>query len=159
MRKVKSLSSGPMADIAFLLLIFFLVTTQFPKEEGLTATLPRKNVVSNPQPNKKLDIWLNSQDQIMVNGHLVTKDECADVVFAALKQDPRGYRINLKSHESASYDAYVNVFDAVKQAYRMLHDREALVMYGKSFNTLPLNDQQTIKKEIPVRVQESDLFK
>lgn len=159
MKKIKSFSSGPMADIAFLLLIFFLITTQFPKEEGVKATLPPIAISYTPKPTENVDILLNGQDQIMVNGTLSSKSECARMVYSTLRSNPSKYRVTLKSHEAASYDAYVNVYQAVKSAYQRIHEQEAMTLYGKRFQALIPSEQNHILQQIPIRIQEYDLVK
>ncbi len=76
-RQTNEVNAGSMADIAFLLLIFFLVTTQIATNKGLTMVLPPKSEEQNDVPlNERniLKIQLNSADRI-----LVEEDILADV--------------------------------------------------------------------------------
>ncbi|MBO6514951.1 MAG: biopolymer transporter ExbD [Bacteroidia bacterium] len=158
MRKINTHTTGPIADIAFLLLVFFLVTTQFPKEEGITTTMPPIHAARSPNPSQTIEIWLNGQDEIMVDGMRTTLDECSNNIFNTLASAPRDYRVSLKSHVGASYSAYVEVYDAVKKAYKLVHDQESLALYGKRFNSLTVENQKFIRTEIPIRIMESDLI-
>lgn len=146
-----------MADIAFLLLIFFLVVTQIPKEEGITTTLPAMSTVASPTAVKELDVWLNAQDQVMVNGELVPLTNTARKIYRLIRHDPVGTRVSVKSHEGASYNAYVNLYAAIKDAYMLLYDEEARVTYKRGFNELPAMERELIRNKIPPRVMEADL--
>ncbi len=68
-RITKEINAGSMADIAFLLLIFFLVTTTMDQDEGIKAQLPPKNDMegTTPIPERNiLEILVNDADQILL---------------------------------------------------------------------------------------------
>jgi biopolymer transport protein ExbD len=73
-RKAPEISTGSMADIAFLLLIFFLVTTTIASNKGIQNLLPPKQDPNQPPPEIKLNernifnILVNANDQLLVEG-------------------------------------------------------------------------------------------
>ena len=72
-RKIQEINAGSMADIAFLLLIFFLVSTTISTEQGLLRKLPPIAKDQAPIIQHKrniLNIILNGEDQILVNDEL-----------------------------------------------------------------------------------------
>jgi len=77
-RKLPEINSSSMADIAFLLLIFFLVTTTIATDKGLTLTLPPKADPNQPPPditkNQRniFKILVNSSDRILIEDEPVT---------------------------------------------------------------------------------------
>ena len=77
-RKIPEVNSSSMADIAFLLLVFFLVTTTIATDKGLTITLPPKADPNQPPPditkNKRniFTIQVNSSDRILVEEEPMT---------------------------------------------------------------------------------------
>lgn len=84
-RELEEINAGSMADIAFLLLIFFLVTTTMEVDAGIGRTLPLKN--DNPPDNNVeirdrdiLEINCNSNDQLLVEGKLTAIDDLEDIV-------------------------------------------------------------------------------
>jgi biopolymer transport protein ExbD len=85
-RKISEINAGSMADIAFLLLIFFLVTTTMEVDAGIGRQLPLKlddQVVNPPVPiNKRnvLEIMTNADDQLLVEGNWIEIDELYDIV-------------------------------------------------------------------------------
>lgn len=93
-RPLPEVSSGSMADIAFLLLIFFLVTTTIANDKGITLLLPPKPDPNEPPPevtkNDKniFKILANSQDQLLV------EDEPYKGTFDELKDEVKEFVLN-----------------------------------------------------------------
>ena len=85
-REVEEISAGSMADIAFLLLIFFLVTTTVEVDAGIGRTLPLKVDKDVPPPDIPirdrdiLEIYANSQDQLLVEGKITLIEDLEDIV-------------------------------------------------------------------------------
>lgn len=85
-RELQEINAGSMADIAFLLLIFFLVTTTMEVDAGIARTLPLKRELppdfERPDVRERdvLEILANSNDQLMVEGKFIEIDELEDVV-------------------------------------------------------------------------------
>ena len=67
MKRSHDTPQNALADIALLLLIFFLITTQFPKEDGITTTLSPLHIQQTAKTYTEIEIWLNAQDEIMLN--------------------------------------------------------------------------------------------
>lgn len=77
-RKIHEINAGSMADIAFLLLIFFLVTTTMEIDEGLYKNMPLKVDITETPPVIKrnvLEISLNSNDELLVEGAIIPQEE------------------------------------------------------------------------------------
>ena len=76
-RKVPDINSSSTADIAFLLLIFFLITTSMDTDRGLARRLPPPPENTEKPDDQKvkqrnvLQIYLNMYDQLMVNGEIM----------------------------------------------------------------------------------------
>lgn len=70
-RSIPVINTGSMADIAFLLLVFFLITTTLNEEMGIKATLPPSNPEMNSTPRADrnvLEILINGADELMIDG-------------------------------------------------------------------------------------------
>jgi biopolymer transport protein ExbD len=68
-KELSEISQSSLADIAFLLLIFFIATTIFPTEKGIPLVLPGSTAVKKPIPRKNvLQITTDAQGSIFLNG-------------------------------------------------------------------------------------------
>jgi len=124
-KKKKRVSDGvPMsstADIAFLLLIFFLVTTTFPKDKGLSIVLPepgeeaqvsQKNILHLLiQPNGTVEVKRGESQQVQT----MRPSEVEGLWRQEVANNPNLIAA-VKTHPDASYKYMVDVLDALKSA-------------------------------------------
>ena len=80
--------TSSMADIAFLLLIFFMTTTIFKMEDGLPITLPRAETAAKQKREMTLRIWIDPVGHISIQDKLVQLKQIKDVMAAALQANP-----------------------------------------------------------------------
>ncbi|QCK16196.1 ExbD/TolR family protein [Mangrovivirga cuniculi] len=131
-RQQQEVNAGSMADIAFLLLIFFLVTTQINSDKGLQIKLPPKVDEENkPQvdiPDRNLfKILINSNDQLLVEEEdLNDPGLLKEMVFefinnngvnSELSDSPLEGIVSIKTDRGTSYDLFITVLDQVQGAY------------------------------------------
>ena len=81
--------TSSMADIAFLLLIFFMVTTIFKMEDGLNVTLPRAETLARQNRELIMRVWIDAAGQISIQDKIVTVDQVQDIVTTALSENTR----------------------------------------------------------------------
>ncbi|MFO8100358.1 MAG: biopolymer transporter ExbD [Salinibacter sp.] len=136
-REEAKIPTAGMADIAFLLLIFFLVTTTINVDTGIGMTLPPKLEDQEPPPVKERNLF-----NILVNaqGELLVEDEQANI--GQLRQrvkdhvtnfgddpdlsvSPDDAVISIKTDSQTPYDDYIEVLDEVWMAYREIWDQMA----------------------------------
>lgn len=109
-----SISTSSTADIAFLLLIFFLVTTVFPKDKGLSLILPREagdvsqsNVMHlQINPSGLVDVRIGASPQV----RSVSADEIGAIWQQAVSTNPRLIGA-IKTHPDAAYGKMIDVLD------------------------------------------------
>ena len=80
--------TSSMADIAFLLLIFFMVTTIFKMEDWLTITLPRAETAAKQKRERTLRVWIDAVGNISIQDKLVEVNQIADIMTNALTENP-----------------------------------------------------------------------
>lgn len=168
-REVPEVNAGSMADIAFLLLIFFLVTTTVEKDKGILRSLPpieppnQDNVVIKQK--NLFTVLLNKHDQLLVEEEPMEVKDLRQAAIEFLdngggtnadgekcdycqgKGDPTSSDhpdkaiITLQSDRETSYGKYIEVQNELVAAYNFLRNREAQRLYGMDYTEM-LKDKE-----------------
>lgn len=167
------INASSMADIAFLLLIFFLVTTTIAADKGLTQLLPPKNRDTAPIINRNvLRVLVNTRGQLLVEDKPLSvndlKDKVKEFVVNPLHKDdlsegPLEAVISIKTDRGTKYASFVRVLDEVKAAYHELR-AEALGITLSAYLGLDLQKMkpksrqkyEAIQKAFPMRISEAE---
>ncbi len=104
----------PMLDIVFIMLIFFIVTTTFSNEKGLSANRPPDNPPTN-QPSKALSIRIDATGQIQMAGRIVDIRRVVANTQTFLAEN-NTTTAAIQAHEDTEHGIVVEVMDQVKQA-------------------------------------------
>ena len=161
-REAPAVNAGSMADIAFLLLIFFLVTTTIAEEQGVLVLLPEWSTEPVKQPldqDKVLTVLVNKQDELLVEDQEVAMSQVQSMVVEHIRKgmDKPGTRVVSLTHDrGTSYQQYLAVYDALKSGYRELWDETAMAQYGKVYEQLGEQEQQVIRNQIPLVISEAE---
>ena len=85
----QSIPTSSMADIAFLLLVFFMVTTIFKLEDGLPVKMPKAEAGQKQPRDLITHIWIDRNDNISINDKLMPAEKVEPVIYAKLIENPR----------------------------------------------------------------------
>ena len=108
--------TGSMADIAFLLLVFFLVTTTIDTDKGLGIVLPPAGDVEIEIKKKNiLNCLINSQGRVLLDEEPTDIKQIGRIVKKRLDQNPL-LIVSVKAHSKTAYSDYVMVIDQLKIA-------------------------------------------
>lgn len=137
-RDEASIPTAGMADIAFLLLIFFLVTTTINVDTGIGMTLPPKLKPDQKLPPVKernlMKVMVNAQGDVLVNEERASVAQIRDrakkhvLNFGdnpSLSVSPDDAVISIKTGAQTPYSTYIDVLDEVWMAYREIWDQIA----------------------------------
>lgn len=174
-----SVNAGSMADIAFLLLVFFLMVTTLLSEEGIQRKLPRysESAPTAPIPDHNiLPIFINGKGELLIetdyagledlrekvkvfvdNNRDGSCDYCSGTGTDELSDNPREAVISIAADRSASYAVYVSVQNEVAAAYRELREDLSQRLYGKDFSDLMAHDQMVIMDAYPMVISEAEV--
>jgi biopolymer transport protein ExbD len=167
-RNAPGINTGSMADIAFLLLIFFLVTTTIMEDSGIRVKLPvweDKPPVAKISEDNILSVKVNAQNALMVEGEIMPIGELRAVARDFITnprnlpnrpQSPKKAAISLQNDRSTNYEAYLEVYDQLVAVYHDLWETESRKLFGKSFDMISGEKQKNIKKEIPMVISEAE---
>lgn len=137
-RAEAEIPTASMADIAFLLLIFFLVTTTIDVDTGILMQLPPPlDEEQKPPPIKErnmLAILVNAQGDILVENEITSLPDVRREVIRHVTnngvnpkyaEDADKAIVSLKTDRKTNYDVYIDVLDEVWMGYREIWDGEA----------------------------------
>lgn len=116
-RAEPEIPTASMADIAFLLIIFFLVTTSFNQETGITLTLPPISEAEEVQVRSKniLNIWVNAAGEVLLAEGIVSLQQIEPEVKRRVQENPL-LIVSLKTDRDTEYDIFIQVLDKVMKA-------------------------------------------
>ncbi len=170
-RKEGEIPAASLADIAFLILIFFLVTTTIDVDTGIGLVLPPK-----PEKNQKpppirernmLKILVRNDGSVLVGDQPTTISQIQQKVvdFVSnngkdpnMSESPQKAIVSVKSDRQTTYNTFIQVMDQITGAYDQLRDNLSRQLYGVPYKSLP-NDsekQEHIKKAIPENLSEAE---
>nr|MBS0038445.1 biopolymer transporter ExbD [Saprospiraceae bacterium] len=168
-RMTNEINAGAMADIAFLLLIFFLVTTTIVEDRGILVRLPPWS--DDPPEIEQLNernvfsILVNAQDQLLVRGEPANIDDLRERAKefilnperrSDLSESPDKAIISLKNDRGTSYEMYLEVYNEIMGAYNELRDEAARASFGSSYEDLDINQRSEIRTQIPMILSEAE---
>lgn len=184
-REIQEINASSMADISFLLLIFFLVTTSMATDKGLFRTLPppvdKKEKPVDAEVNKRniMMVLVNSNDKLMVNGEVMDvsklkekakefidnpknasnlpEKELIDVPFIGKSRVTTKHVISLQNDRGTSYQAYIAVQNELVAAYNELRNELSVSKFqGRKYAELTEEEQDAVKQYYPLKISEAE---
>ena len=110
-----NIPTSSMADIAFLLLIFFLVTTTIDMDKGLGMVLPAEGEEIEISKKNILNCLINSTGNVLLGGEGIEIRDLSKLIRQKLAENDK-LIISVKAHKSTSYKDYIAVIDQLKRA-------------------------------------------
>ena len=184
-KKVPAMNATSSADIAFMLLIFFLITTSMDTDKGLARRLPQP-VPKDQQKNEEQDIkqrnllvvLINSNNQVSCGGEPTdvkqlkdkvkefidnpyndeTKPEKVevDVPYFGKMMVTKFHVISLQNDRGTEYQSYIDVQNELARAYNELRDEVSQKKFGKPFASLDESQQDAVKMIYPQKISEAE---
>ena len=177
------MNTSSTADIAFLLLCYFLMTTTMGSQTGLSRRLPpmpdKNQKVEDQKVNRRniIVVKINSADRILAGSEPIDVSQLKDKIKEFLTNptnDPNlpekeakeieGFGtynvskgvISLQNDRGTSYQAYIAVQNELVKAVNELRDDFSYKTYGKKFSKLTEEQQDVVKKCIPQNISEAE---
>lgn len=172
-----------MADISFLLLTFFLLTSSIDTDQGITRKLPPPLDPNNPPPDidikerNVLKVLVSKSNALLVQGKFIDIRELKETAKNFLsnpqnredlpmmdEKDIPGLGkvrvskgvISLKNDRGTSYETYISVQNELAAAISELRDELSKQKYGVKFNDLDNDKSDAISKAVPVAISEAE---
>lgn len=138
-------TSSPMADVAFLLLIFFLVAATIDIDSGLRLQLPPSGVDPPPISQRNLlNVLVGDDGVVLIDGREASVDQISGEVARHVTnagQDPQYSHspqhaiVSFKAGRAVGYARYIDAIDAIMLGYREVHDVEAQAVGFADYRT------------------------
>jgi len=163
------INASSMADIAFLLLIFFLVTTTIVEDKGVLVKLPPWS--NEPPDNVKINtrnvysVLVNADNQLLVRGELMDIRNLRENTkifinnpqgLENMAEDPKKAIVSLKNDRGTEYNTYLEVYNELKAAYNELRNELAQKRHGKDFDFCTREQRDIIRSELPLVISEAE---
>ncbi|MBQ0103252.1 MAG: biopolymer transporter ExbD [Prevotellaceae bacterium] len=183
-RKMPGLNTSSTADISFMLLIFFLVTTSMDTDQGLSRTLPKppedetKDNEIKVKERNILNIRINKDNYLMIGDDYVALDEVkprAKEFIANPENRPdlpelkqknckllgermvtENHVISVQTDRGTSYGVYFQVQDQLVAAYNELRDELAKQEFGYKYEFLQEDQKEAIRLVYPQKISEAE---
>ncbi len=107
-----------MADIAFLLIVFFMATTIFKLEQGLAITLPRSKAGEKIPREKIAHIWIDSRGTILIDDLVVSVSDIEPLMRAKMRENP-ALIISFNTDELTPYEIVNESMERLKLAHAL----------------------------------------
>lgn len=155
------LSTTSTADISFMLLIFFLVTTSMDVDKGLLRQLP------SPEPQKKeqqqsvvdkanlMALRLTAGDTLLVNGKPMQVSQLKKETIRFVHRLGKKHLISIESDRDADYNLYFQMQNQLMEAYSQLRNETAQKKYHRDYALLNNDQKEQVRNICPQRITES----
>ena len=168
------INSSSMADVAFLLLIFFLITTQITEEQGVLVKLPcwddQPVAPAKVADRNIFSVLVNANNKILVEGDLTAllairsklkafilnserRDDWPDISAYTMVE---AILVTLKNDRGTTYSVYLEVYDALIATYRELRDDYAQRNYQRSYGALMQHQRDEVNAYLPMVISEAE---
>lgn len=168
-----TINASSMADIAFLMLCFFMITTIIQEHKGLTLLLPQINNQTAPVNDRNVfNIRLNSQDQLMIQNTTRqsmdgVREEIKSFILnngavEGLSENPQKAVVSLKADRGSRYQNYIAILDEIQAAYYEIYAERAGITpteFRKLDTRIPSQNQlyEKGKVGIPMNISIAEL--
>jgi biopolymer transport protein ExbD len=159
MRKQQEINTGSMADIAFLLLVFFLVTTNIVEDKGIKTTISKPFEAPDSLYIVQSTLLVDNEGAYMLNGERLKGSELGDKMSLAFDKREKVKNVLLvKSKRDLEYYAFIQALDRSKVAFKTFYDDLSQTKFDKYYNELSDSEKATLKELHPVALAEDVIY-
>lgn len=180
-RKVQEINASSMADIAFLLLIFFLVATTMNTDSGINRILPpwQENNEDVPEVHERniMQVKVDMANRIQAQGEVIQIWQLKDMAKEFLQNPANDENmpekevkeiamigaypvskgiISLQNDRGTSYDMYISVQNELTRALNEIRDEVSMQYFGETFLKLDDSRRKLIQEAVPTAISEAE---
>jgi biopolymer transport protein ExbD len=158
-RQIPELNTTSTADISFMLLIFFLVTSSMDTEKGLLRQMaPPPLEQEQPMDIQKdlvMRVTIDADNQIHCDDAVVTPQQLSERVVSLASVNREQHVISIEADPASTYETYFRMQDAIVGAYHALRQQYALKHYGHDYAHCNSEERAAVNEYYPQRISES----
>ncbi len=167
-KSIPEINGGSMADIAFIMLIFFIVSTTIASDKGVKVLLPKwdPNPVTDLEVNERnvLAVDILKEGSLSVEGSIMDFEKLKDECIKHLQNNGRNPAyadsydeavINIRTHPDAPYESYLEAYSNVKKAFEDLRNDYSMQTYGKTYDLLDDVKSKDVRDKYKLKIAEA----
>lgn len=155
MRQQLNTSTGPMADIAFLLLIFFLVTSNISQDYGITVNISKPFDMPDSISTAHTTLLVNSNGQYLLNDQKVSFNELSEKMAKSFTTSKATKNIVLlKSSRDVDFGYYIQALNESKKSIKVHYEGLAQRIFNKEYVVLADSQKLMLRNAYPVALAE-----
>ena len=182
-KKTPEINGSSMADISFMVLIFFLMVTTMDQEKGLSRRLPpmpaEDQKVEDQKVNRRniIQVKINANDRLLAGSQPMDVSQLKDKIKEFMTnpyddpslpekevKDVKGIGpvpvskgvISLQNDRGTTYQAYITVQNELVKAINELRDDFSMKTFGKKYSKLTEEQQESVREAVPQRISEAE---
>ncbi|MFZ1289685.1 MAG: biopolymer transporter ExbD [Melioribacteraceae bacterium] len=151
-------SAASMADITFLLLLFFLVTTNIDVDTGIGLVLPEyippdERVEQPLSKDRLVAILVNQNGDVLLNNEIIAIPQIKDLLKERIKSKielPKNKKlvVSIKTDRETNYNIFIQTLDQVELAFSEVRDEYASGRWGKKVRDLTEAEDEELKEKV-----------
>lgn len=157
-REVPGLNTSSTADISFMLLVFFLVTTSMDSDKGMNRQLPPKQDEKQEQMDvdrsKVMSLEVSDEGILTIDEKPVEITKMRRQLKEFIVSAGPSHIIELKTGRNCDYDTYFNLQNEIVRSYREIRDAAAKQQFGHPYSKCNEEQREVLLDKYPQRVQE-----
>jgi biopolymer transport protein ExbD len=155
MKNTPQINTGSMADIAFLLLVFFLVTTTINQDFGITTNISKPFQLPDSVKLATSTLCINNESTYMLNGNTIPKKSISIELAESFSIEKSAKNVIIvKSERDVNYTDFLKALDESKKSIKLFYNILAQEYYGSNYTELAEQDKKQIVIDHPVVLAE-----
>jgi biopolymer transport protein ExbD len=143
-----------MADIAFLLLVFFLLVTTIDVDTGIGLVLPPPIEDAEEieiKTENLANILVNADGEVLLDGEIISVRQISGVIAEKIRSNPR-LVVSVKTDRRTPYNVYIDTIDQLKMSYNELREEYARQNFGVPLADVTREQLEQIRQAVPQRI-------
>ena len=157
-REVPGLNTTSTADISFMLLVFFLVTTSMDVDKGMNRQLPpkqdEKQEMQDVDRSKVMSLALSEEGLLTIDEKPANIDKIRRQLKEFIVSTGPSHIIELKTDRQCDYDTYFHLQNEIVRSYREIRDAASKRQFGRPYSKCSVEQREQLQEKYPQRVQE-----